>query len=127
MEKKIADYLPHYIGQKVQFIADEIGILKGFCESEVEHDKTIAIIDVGSDRFIEWYAEEVKLILRPLSSMTEEEATELDWNQRIGWESRWDGIGRPQVIYPREFHWLIKKGFDIFGLIESGLAIEKTT
>ena len=51
--------------------------LVGVSASEVERGKTVAIIDVGLDHFHEWYVEETKLILRPLSSMMEEEAAHI--------------------------------------------------
>ena len=64
-----------------------------------------------------------KLILRPLSSITEEEGRNLGWDDRMGWETRWDGKGMPHVITPKEFVYLLSKGFDLFGLKEKGLAI----
>lgn len=64
-----------------------------------------------------------KLILRPLSSMTEEEVVELGWHERMGWESRWEGRGMPHVISPKEFLYFLSKGFDLFGLIERQEAI----
>jgi len=68
-----------------------------------------------------------KPILRPLLDMTEDEGKELDWTFRLGWESRWDGIGIPQVLKPEEFRYLLSKGFDLFGLIHDDIAIDKTT
>ena len=47
--------------------------LLGLCPSEVEPFKTIALIDSPGGAFIEHYIEDIKLLLRPLSSMTEEE------------------------------------------------------
>lgn len=74
----LQSYLPLYLGQTTVIRNHggiiEKGILVGVTKSEVEPDKTISIIDVGADNFLEWYVEETIPVLRPLSSMTEEEA-----------------------------------------------------
>lgn len=63
----------------------------------------------------------VKPILRKLSSMTEEERNELRSLQPAGEDMFWlKNLGMPA-------HFLLSRGFDLFGLIEEGLAIEKTT
>lgn len=67
----------------------------------------------------------VKLRLRPLSDMTEEEATELE---SIGGGTA--VFEKGTIVYSFDSHrtlWALKKGFDLFCLIESGLAIDKTT
>lgn len=91
--------------------------------------------------------ENIQLELRPLSSMTEEEAIEVaklsEWephftNPRVEKNKfddlivRW-GAGRDQIesynatgelFYCYEqFHYLLNKGFDLFQLIEEGLAL----
>ena len=79
-----------------------------------------------------------KPILRALEDMTEDEAMEL-WNSVLGRvafdESLYSPYGTPLRMYltkadfwlPNEFHWLISKGFDVFGLIASGQAVRKET
>lgn len=64
--------------------------------------------------------DEIKLILRPLESMTEEEDTDYyELTETLN-------VPRLQERFTRnQFLWLIQKGFDIFGLIESGYAIKK--
>ena len=57
----------------------------------------------------------LKPILRPLSDMTLEERKE---SYRLKDDL---GIGTVEL-----FRWLLSKGFDLFGLIEAGLAIDKT-
>lgn len=68
-----------------------------------------------------------KLILRPLSDMTEEEGKEVcrytrdaqafvKFNTAIGKEA----INATTMVY------LLSKHFDLFGLIDAGLAIDKT-
>jgi hypothetical protein len=59
-----------------------------------------------------------KLILRPLSSMTEDES---DYILPEAWE------GKPTIIVNAAMTvWLLSKHFDLFGLIESELAIDAT-
>lgn len=63
----------------------------------------------------------IKLILRSLSDMTEDEAVECGWKKVMSFKEFKEIKGcRPvnQVIA------LIKMGFDLFGLIESGQAIK---
>jgi hypothetical protein len=64
-----------------------------------------------------------KPILRPLSSMTEEECFKLDWSYLHTSGEKIDH--EPENLNPDEIIYLLSKGFDLFGLIESGLAIEK--
>lgn len=139
MEKNIKDYLHLYIGCEVMIETNgEEGfkaVLKGVCESEVEPGKTIAIIDNSYDEgyaFHEFFIEDAKPLLRPLSEMTVNEGRELDNIQRLskkqgrllltntnGWEVIQSGA-------PEGFRFLLNRGFDLFGLIEAGLAIDKT-
>ena len=86
------------------------------------------------------------LILRPLSDMTQDEADViwgiLDWNERITGVARITDIIREFDVIEEDndttsnAHWgylckilpyLLKYGFDLFGLIDAGLAIDKTT
>ena len=94
--------------------------------------------------------DEVKPILRKISSMTEEEAIEylkMKYNAVAVIECRKDNSGfwyslakglaetkNPKFIffgqikdtsYPEQFVWLLSKGFDLFGLCEAGFAIDK--
>jgi hypothetical protein len=68
-----------------------------------------------------------KPILRPLSSMTEEEQveyTELINNIPVNFPDNAEGITMVDAIGTA---WLLKKGFDLFGLIESSQALDLTT
>lgn len=73
----------------------------------------------------------IKLLLRPLSSMTEEEAEQIGiWNW---WKANGDTDIDMSKIYwisqtflPSHFVSLLSKGFDLFGLIEEGLAIDSS-
>lgn len=73
---------------------------------------------------------EVKPYLHPMSSMTDEEKKEFDefcvinefaWkgNSEIGYKNQ-------AIIMSNAINWLLKKHFDIFGLIPKGLAIAVT-
>ena len=68
-----------------------------------------------------------KPILRPISDMTEEEAREGEiwgvWHDVNLMGEDWDTFG----FSPHNFKHLLSKGFDLFGLIEAGLAIDKST
>lgn len=63
---------------------------------------------------------EFKPILRPLSSMTEEENKER-FNE---WYLKEENT--PLERNAREIKYLLSKHFDLFGLIDAGLAIDKT-
>lgn len=67
----------------------------------------------------------IKLILRSLSDMTEEELhfinmSKLELNHAISQKTN-------ASFYTTEFIYFLSKGFDLFNLIEEGLAIDKTT
>jgi hypothetical protein len=72
----------------------------------------------------------VHLDLRPLSDMTYQELQECgnmvyDFSDDPELNNhKWQDfeIG----LAPEQFHWLLSKHFDLFGLIEAGLAIDKT-
>lgn len=65
-----------------------------------------------------------KPILRPLSDMTEEEEGEY-WKIRgTGWTSETES---QMIREATGTKYLLSKGFDLFGLIESSQAIDRTT
>ena len=140
---------------------------------QVEYKGEITTIDaldssggvfVGKNRMVSFiYLKNVKPILRPISSMTKEEAYELGTIliSEADMEDKEIGIGEmkimgatyPTIVYkdqededysvtiqfssigisgidliPYEAHeWLFKHHFDVFGLVEKCLAIDKTT
>jgi hypothetical protein len=112
---KIEDYLHLYIGHSCSVNGLDATIIRG---SELGlHRNVIAVIESKDKtgctvrRIDPCY---VKPILRPLSDMTEEEKSKIS-KSTVN-----------KVFYPEEFLYLLKQGFDLFGLIESGLAITKT-
>lgn len=74
------------------------------------------------------YLSEIKLILRPLESMTKEEG-EFMYSGMIGTFDIEVPIKDPVdetatiPISPYQIHYLLSKGFDIFGLHKAGLAV----
>ena len=123
MEKNIENYLPFYLGCTL----DNGNILKA-----VHSDGSIETLYRGHLTNY-WSPEEAELkpILRPLSDMTEEELQECG-------NMIYDFSGDPELndhkwqdfeigLAPEQFHYLLSKHFDLFGLIDAGLAIDSTT
>lgn len=153
MEKNIKDYLHLYIGCEVMAPCmswDEEPVAKGILTGiHGEYEAEIQFIIDGNAEESPDYAKfiDVKPILRKLDSMTEEETAE--FKKLIPWidferflpGNRWRyneheetskhetrvvcntsaGINTlPMVVVP----YLLSKGFDLFGLIDAGLAID---
>ena len=76
-----------------------------------------------------------KLILRPLSSLSNDEAISIgilpkkEWHEQTQEEQiKWLVNNKENAIYsPEDFLYLLSKHFDLFGLIEAGHAIDKST
>ena len=104
MKKDIKDYLHLYLGAGCIMKAG-----KGVTE---DYYSTVEWADIG-------YPHNVKaLVLRPLSDMRNDERVER--GKHLLQFERWTLDG--------EYHrWMLSRGFDLFGLIEAGLAIDKTT
>lgn len=124
MNKKIEDYLPYYIGQEILvercsfYMVHVMRILKG---EVVKLTYKLAFHLEFAKRAI------VKLRLRPLSDMTKEE------REIFGWQEDWIFEDKSDPNQPLkttflvwEFIDLLKMGFDLFGLIPTGLAVDKT-
>lgn len=139
MKKNIKDYLHLYIGCET-----DQGLLIGMvnCDNDKEDIQCVCLMKEGG--LVNGSIKNIKPILRPLSDMTEEEALEC-------YESCWQGHqiddvnkarhirelfseeSDPDYAYgnvtgnAKVFRWALFKGFDLFGLVEAGLAIDKTT
>jgi hypothetical protein len=110
MKTELKDVIHFYWGQECE--RWHVQYLKG---SNAYRSK----IDVEAIR------ELAKPILRPLSSMTEEEAREL-FKHQYGDEKYNRTMLRFAFQYsPDAFRYLLSKGFDLFSLIENGQALEK--
>jgi len=127
-KKHIKDYLHYYIG------CDVLLRLEGY-------ENPMPITGIGETFFVLKFQNGdskiriqhincIRLILRPLSSMTDEELN-------VCGNMIYDFSDDPELskhkwrdfeigLAPEQFHYLLQQGFDLFGLIESGLAIDKT-
>lgn len=137
---KTEDVIHFYWGQKVIFGRDK-GIISRVSQYTREPMVRIKLEKGGS---LEAWVSEIKLLLRPISSMTEEEAKEFINITYSNLESSSIGpimVGQHDMefhsgktayhlwwssISPQEFVWLISKSFDIFYLIPSQQAIDIT-
>lgn len=98
-----------YLGCRI-YTPKGIHQLIGVCEALSSREIRIQTIAVNG--VVNWFDEdETKPLLRPLSSMSEDEAVE--------WYAKKDGANHTQG-----FLFLLSKGFDLFGLIEKGEALD---
>lgn len=153
--RDIKDYLPLYNGCEVQVTTTEYGlqgspgsfkgIMRGFTIDSWRQQKQSPAIQVyvNETTYYFYKIEQVKMVLRKLSSMTEGEAREFckleGWGEDLEnivvtdasieftQNKRTDAISRFTRCRPEMFLWLLSKHFDLFQLIESGLAIDKDT
>lgn len=121
MEKILSDYLHHHLGCEVMTPEGRgklvrIDIEVGWC--------VVVFGTMGPDFEATYFFHSVKPILRPLSSMTEEEAAEHDkiYASFRGCDWQTNQKRNAAIAY-----WLLSKQFDIFSLIENGMAIDATT
>ncbi len=111
MDKHIKDYISLYIGCELQ-TPDCIGINMGlYYADEIGYFNGVNVRYPEGKVYVQNY-NQIKLILRPLSDMTEEEKKDIMNLNEMG-------------IYEKVRYWL-SKHFDLFGLIDAGLAIDKT-
>lgn len=112
MEKKIQDYLHLYIGQEFQYQVDG----KRYVDN---------IKSVGTTINAMFRPEEILLFLRKLSDMTIEEWNDMGTKTRSCQNIR--TAGDLWKMNAEETLYLISRGFDLFNLIEDGLAISKVS
>lgn len=115
MKKDINDYLHLYLGRSCLVVSTIGGY--DFPSVDTKITLTPLVLMQHHEKRMS-----VKPILRRLSYMTEEEANELEWYYPIqpNDENTWFDNLNAQDILP-----LLKHGFDLFGLIDAGLAIEE--
>lgn len=116
--KVIKDYLHLHLGCDVLITVN--GVRAKLIPGRGERFDEISLytaLDIG-----------VKPILRPLSSMTEDETKEMCRYTRDALRTVkiWTPV-EVESIQPDLFVWLLSKHFDLFGLIDAGLAIDATT
>ena len=114
---KLQDYIHYYIGCQVLLPDNSRGKLFGISGAKVE-------VHLEKGYFAALIAH-VKPILRKLGDYEGNELNE--YNSLVG--RRTDGVHSVVIHYdtPATFNWLLKKGFDLFGLIDAGLAIDSKT
>lgn len=105
---------------------------------EVKREFKRSILDADTLNYIDEHEiwEDVKLILRPLSNISDGELLEVysilyPASSGVSYESSINSAERALYNYggrmaPSVFVYLLYKHFDLFGLIEAGLAIAKT-
>ena len=122
--KELKDYIHLYIGCEVlakdPSLEDDHepvrGILTGI---HGEYGPEVAFFDTPHHtRESPEYPGEATLILRPLDSMTKEEAEEIGW-----WFEPDEMIIQFRNCPNQDLPWVLKKGFDLFDLRSDGLCV----
>lgn len=108
--KNIKDYLHLYIGCKVSYTG-------------MANNRTLTVKWLGGLLEANGW-QNIKPILRPLSDMTEEEFKAAGL---VTHPKHWKEHIANYSFQIRTITYLLSRGFDIFGLIEENLAINKTT
>lgn len=142
MKKKLKDYLKYHIGCSV-FVFPAETIESGWLKKELKKLPDLQysyLLEV--DNFKRTLDGGYLPILRPYSSMDDAEC--LDWanlyftDTVTADELKIDRMFKNPIIQfyearirlrenkPEVFHWLLSKNFDVFGLIDEGIAIDWT-
>lgn len=126
-EIKLKDVIHLYLGCRVSTPIGE----GQFTQYSVETGQCEIVYGAMGPDFAKVYdVSELMPILRPLSGMTEEEMEEcgnLCYDFRDDPElNKWDVNSFNCLLMPEQFLWLLSRHFDLFDLIESGQAIDKT-
>jgi len=110
---KIEDYLHLYLGSEIRIL--------NTLTSEWSTWRKMTLRDC---ELVTIHGLKFQLSLRRLDDMTEAEAKELE---SLTGGTPMQNIGTVYFQFSTErFLWVLKQSFDLFGLIESGLAIDKT-
>jgi len=120
MNKKIEDYLHLYLGCDVKWGADTVRLIDTDGVNCNVHGEFIGTTKCNTS------IKNISPILRPLSSMTIDEKKANKDFMAIG--EKFDLHFFEEIVdAAKYYHWLLSKHFDLFGLIEDGLAIDATT
>jgi hypothetical protein len=114
--KDLKDYLHLYLGCDIDFEDEHGDIRTGKLVRVKYNHQCPAVIDCRGKRYYR-NTEELQLHLRLLTDMTEEEKKAV---YTIKGENAFNEFEAQSTLF------LLSKHFDLFGLIESGLAIDKT-
>lgn len=121
METKLQEVIHLYLGCKG--VESKEGLTCIFSGFDLEDTFPIKLSH-SNHTYIEVAQDYFKPILRPLHDIKENEIVELF--SFIGGGTNTFRKDKAKDFSPREFVYLLKQGFDLFGLIESGQAIDKT-
>ena len=138
MKKELKYYVPFYLGCEC-ITPDGIMVLNGINTTDVRYsvwfyckwsDKKNCYLPkqngeiLGKQSLVgkAYKYSDIKLVLRSLSDMTEKEAKEMDLSDV---QKGLLAFGHKLQMYmtPNQFNSCLKNHFDLFGLIESGLAV----
>lgn len=119
MKKELKDYLHLYIGSKVW--TTHLALNNG--------EPQALTVSINNLFDILYKYHDSKLILRPLSSMTEDDVKEENLEiSDLFYEIIPSHRKRGYFYFTaNQVHWLLSRGFDLFGLIDSGLAVNAET
>lgn len=133
-EKNIKDYLPFYLGHEAVFDRQTWKI------SQVGQKYARLVRSGEFHKYVDVHLEDVKPLLRKMESMTEEEWQEIrfhlspdiidsvplvKWSDKPRWVIVLENRVQTNTLKFLDGIELIKRGYDVFQLIESGLALEK--
>ena len=126
-KKRSEDFFVDDEKLKKEYSVRRIGKLRS-----IIYRKNYTVFHIGNRTFksyISFDLSDLKLILRPLNDISDIEKTE--FNEKFSYHIKdLSNLNLMRNLYNIEiaspvFQWLLDKNFDIFGLIEEGLAIEK--
>lgn len=124
MSKQLKDYLHLYLGCECMYLNGEAVISEISMDSRYELLCSVKL--KGGKKHLQAAIEKVKPILRPLPDMTDEEKKEIDKQYKAFTKSKTFNDTGVVMWAAKHTQILLSKHFDLFGLIESGLAIDKT-
>ena len=121
--KNLKDYAHFYIGQDIDTGTGRVTLV-GVHIDKINETSRMVVLNGNVTHTMDF--DNCNLILRPLESITDEEAHGLP-NQYISakdfhiWYNHYNGHLKPAEVLA-----LLNMGFDLFGLIEAGIALNKT-
>ena len=118
MKKELKDYVHLYIGCKMIF--EKSGRISTLCGVQPDLDSGRDCLRLHDGR--DWHSHDYfpyKLILRPLELMTKEEEDYMKGN------FCYKGQGVTEYYTPKGMLYLLSRGFDLFGLIKAGIAVNE--
>ena len=126
MEKKIGAYLGFYLGNQVQIkgISMRTHIIGVHTNGNIQ-----VAHSYGSQDY--WRAHDLVLILKPLKELSQEDANFLGFQETsrhyesLKLSEFVETFIQSKFMDPEEVVYLCKNGYDVFSLIEAGLAIPK--